>query len=93
MGMNCIHTFPMKTAISLPDELFLLIDKYARRHRLSRSEVFARAAREYFEKRESAELLSAINRACDAAPETGEEMAARAKGKKRYAGTAGQEKW
>jgi metal-responsive CopG/Arc/MetJ family transcriptional regulator len=37
----------MKTAISIPDDLFREIDICARRLRVSRSHVFATAAREY----------------------------------------------
>lgn len=83
----------MKTAVSLPDDLFRLIDLYARRSRLSRSEVLARAAREYLARKESGEILDAINRACDRAPESESEKAARKKGKKAYARTLPREDW
>jgi len=41
------HTFGMKTAVSLPDELFERADRYARRTGKSRSQVFREALREY----------------------------------------------
>lgn len=39
----------MKTAISLPDELFEAADRLAKRLRLSRSELYARALGRYVE--------------------------------------------
>ncbi|MGH2725607.1 MAG: ribbon-helix-helix protein, CopG family [Actinomycetota bacterium] len=39
----------MKTAISLPDELFEAADRLARRLRLSRSELYARALNRFVE--------------------------------------------
>lgn len=41
------YTSRMKTAISIPDELFRQVDAYSRRLKLSRSRLFATAAREY----------------------------------------------
>jgi metal-responsive CopG/Arc/MetJ family transcriptional regulator len=38
---------PMKTAISVPDEVFARVDRFARRNNVSRSRVFAAAAEEY----------------------------------------------
>lgn len=37
----------MKTAISLPDDLFAEGELYAKAHKLSRSELYSRALREY----------------------------------------------
>jgi hypothetical protein len=37
----------MKTAVSLPDELFLMAEAAARRLRVSRSELYARAIAEF----------------------------------------------
>ena len=42
----------MKTAISLPDELFRAVDAKARALKMSRSRLLAEAAREFIEKRE-----------------------------------------
>jgi len=41
----------MKTAISIPDDLFQKIERYSRRLRIPRSRLFAEAAREYLAKR------------------------------------------
>jgi len=40
----------MKTAISIPDDLFASADAFAARLQLSRSELFARAIREYLQR-------------------------------------------
>ncbi len=37
----------MKTAVSVPDDLFAQVDRFARRSRRSRSEVYSAALREY----------------------------------------------
>ena len=37
----------MKTAVSIPDDLFAQVDRLARRSRRSRSEVYSAALREY----------------------------------------------
>ena len=82
----------MKTAISVPDELFEEIEKVAKEHHYSRSEVFVIAVREYLEKRRSKKLLSALNEAYTAA-ETSEEYNVRQKSKKRYAKTTLKERF
>ncbi|MDF1526497.1 MAG: CopG family transcriptional regulator [bacterium] len=74
----------MKTAISIPDDLFRKVEEFSSEHGISRSEVFARAVEEYFEKRRSWELLEAVNRACDQG-ETSEEVKVRKGAGKRYA--------
>jgi metal-responsive CopG/Arc/MetJ family transcriptional regulator len=73
----------MKTAISVPDEIFREIEEVAKERRSSRSEVFVTAVREYLDKRRSGKLLEAINEA-SAAAESAEEYTVRQKSKKRY---------
>jgi len=82
----------MKTAISVPDDLFEEIERVAKEHHYSRSEVFVIAVREYLEKRRSKKLLSALNEAY-ATAETSEEYNVRQKSKKRYAKTAMKERF
>jgi metal-responsive CopG/Arc/MetJ family transcriptional regulator len=81
----------MKTAISIPDEMFKEIEKVAKERRSSRSEVFVTAVREYLEKRKSGKLLEAINEA-SAAAETAEEYRIRQTSKKRYGRTVLKER-
>jgi metal-responsive CopG/Arc/MetJ family transcriptional regulator len=81
----------MKTAISVPDEMFKEIEKVAKERHSSRSEVFVTAVREYLEKRKSGKLLEAINEA-SAAAETAEEYRVRQKSKQRYGRTVLKER-
>ncbi len=53
----------MKTAISVPDNIFKEVDIFAKKHHCSRSEVFVTAVKELLEKKASRELLDAINKA------------------------------
>lgn len=55
----------MKTAISLPDDLFVLADDFAKQHGLSRSELYATALRKYIEAHRRDNLTERINRACE----------------------------
>lgn len=56
----------MKTAISVPDELFREVDARARKLGMSRSEFYARAARRYVDQLDSDVLTAAIDAAIDA---------------------------
>ena len=51
----------MKTAISLPDELFQSADNLAKRQRISRSELYAVALAEYVAKHRDVDVTSRIN--------------------------------
>jgi metal-responsive CopG/Arc/MetJ family transcriptional regulator len=51
----------MKTAISLPDDLFHLADKLAERLRISRSQLFATAVAEYLAKHEAGKATDRLN--------------------------------
>jgi metal-responsive CopG/Arc/MetJ family transcriptional regulator len=55
----------MKTAVSIPDEVFEKVERLARRARKSRSEVFAAALREYVARHAPDEVTDAINQVCD----------------------------
>ena len=52
----------MKTAISLPDQLFRLGEIAARKLRMSRSELYAAALKEFLERRESSKITERINK-------------------------------
>lgn len=64
----------MKTAISMPDDVFERVDDYARRHRLSRSEVFVIAARELLDAETRAALTAQINDALQDAGATDDDF-------------------
>lgn len=55
----------VKTAISLEKPLFEEVDSLAHEMEVSRSHVFALAAREFIQRRKSEKMLSAINAAHD----------------------------
>lgn len=55
----------MKTAVSIPDEVFEKVERFARRTKRSRSEVFSSALREYIARHSPDEVTLAINQALD----------------------------
>jgi Arc/MetJ family transcription regulator len=64
------YTHGMKTAISIPDELFAQADALARLLKTSRSELYARAVREYVARHASDDVTAALDRVCaDVGPE------------------------
>ena len=82
----------MKTAISIPDDLFQEIEKFSKERHASRSEVFTTAVREYLERIKSQKLLKDLNDAYSVA-ESAEETYVRRAGKRRYARSAGKERY
>lgn len=54
----------MKTAISLPDDLFVSADAFAERASLSRSELYARALREYLEHHDQDRITAQLDALC-----------------------------
>lgn len=54
----------MKTAISLPDDLFITANNFAQTLGISRSELYAAALREYIQNHRKANLTERINAAC-----------------------------
>ena len=67
----------MKTAISLPDELFREIQAYTRKMKISRSRVLAVAARDFLSRRRQPDAATAAwNRAIARAGQPGDDPAA-----------------
>jgi metal-responsive CopG/Arc/MetJ family transcriptional regulator len=54
----------MKTAVSIPDEIFEKAERLARRAKRSRSELFAAALAEYVARHSPDEVTEAMNRVC-----------------------------
>jgi metal-responsive CopG/Arc/MetJ family transcriptional regulator len=54
----------MKTAVSIPDDVFKKAERLAKRANRSRSEVFAAALREYVARHSPDEVTDAMNRVC-----------------------------
>ena len=55
----------MKTAISLPDAVFLAAERQAKRVRKSRSQLYAEALAEYLSRHAPEEVTEAMNRVVD----------------------------
>ena len=55
----------MKTAVSIPDEIFKRADRLAHRAGKSRSEVFCEALREYLARHSTDEVTEAMDRVCE----------------------------
>ena len=56
----------MKTAVSIPDDIFQKVERLARRTRRSRSAVFSAALREYVAHHTPDEVTEAMDRVCAA---------------------------
>jgi metal-responsive CopG/Arc/MetJ family transcriptional regulator len=54
----------MKTAVSIPDDIFEGAQRLARRTKRSRSRVFSDALREYLARHSPEEVTDAMNRVC-----------------------------
>ncbi len=68
----------MKTAVSIPDDIFHDAETLAHRAKRSRSEVYARALREYVARHAVDRVTEAMDRALDEVDEPGDEFASRA---------------
>lgn len=53
----------MKTAVSIPDDLFKQADAFARRKKQSRSHVFSEALRDYLARHSPDQITEAMDRA------------------------------
>ena len=58
------YTLGMKTAVSIPDDVFEKAERLARRAKRSRSEVFSAALAEYVARHAPDEVTDAMNRVC-----------------------------
>jgi len=68
----------MKTAVSIPDDVFEKVERLAQRGKRSRSEVFSAALREYVARHAPDEVNEAINRVCDRVGDQNDEFVAEA---------------
>ena len=55
------YTVPMKTAISIPDEVFEAADRTAKKLGVSRSELYSTAVYEYIERHKIEDVTSRLN--------------------------------
>lgn len=63
-GRDVGYTSGMKTAVSIPDDIFERAERLARRTKRSRSRVFSDALREYVARHSPDEITVAVNQAC-----------------------------
>jgi metal-responsive CopG/Arc/MetJ family transcriptional regulator len=63
-GLSYRDTKGMKTAISIPDEIFEAAERLARRMKKSRSQLFSDAVREYVARHAPEEVTEAMDRVC-----------------------------
>lgn len=68
----------MKTAVSIPDQVFEQAERLARRTRKSRSHVFSSALREYLARHSPDEVTEAMDRVCGQLGEHADSFVARA---------------
>jgi len=68
----------MKTAVSIPDEVFRRADSLARRTKKSRSRLFSEALQEYVARHAPDDVTEAMNRVCDEVGDTRDEFVSEA---------------
>lgn len=83
-GITFCYPLSMKIAISIPDKIFKDVERFAKKHNFSRSEVFVAAVKDFLRGQESRKLLDSLNEAYSDV-ETAEEKVVREKCKKYYA--------
>ena len=79
----------MKTAVSIPDDVFLQAERTAKRLKKSRSQLYAEALAEYLAKREPATVTSDIDAALSRMPEAEDDAFVRAAARK----ALGESEW
>lgn len=82
----------MKTAISVPDDIFREVDRLSKETHRSRSEIFSEAVREYLRRLQNKKMLDRLNEAY-AEPESKEAVSWRKAAKRRYAEATKGERW
>ena len=68
------YTPGMKTAVSIPDDLFEQAERLARRVGATRSGLYSRAVQEFVARHAPDEVTAAMDRVCDAVGETRDEF-------------------
>ncbi|MGH9672322.1 MAG: CopG family transcriptional regulator [Bryobacteraceae bacterium] len=68
----------MKTAVSIPDEVFQGAEKLARKSGKSRSQLYSDAIAEYLSRHSTDEVTDSMNRVCARLGDTSDEFASEA---------------
>ena len=66
--MTQSNTPTMKTAVSIPDDVFANAERLAKRLRKSRSQLYSHALREYVSRHSAEDVTEALNQVCSAFP-------------------------
>lgn len=74
MGAESGYTPGMKTAVSVPNEVFERAERLAKRLKVSRSELYSRALREYLARHSPDEVTAALNGLCEELDTGAEEL-------------------
>jgi len=82
----------MKTAISIPDDLFATVKEMSKKLSISRSQFFARAVRDYIAKQKNKDLFETLNEVYSEV-DTKQEVEIRKQSKRYYAKLLKTEKW
>ena len=64
----------MKTAVSIPDDVFVGAERLARRTKKSRSQLYSDAVREYVARHDRDEVTEAMDRVCAELGQTADEF-------------------
>jgi metal-responsive CopG/Arc/MetJ family transcriptional regulator len=72
------YTTGMKTAVSVPDEVFRAAERQARRAKKSRSQLYAEALSEYLARHAPDEVTDAMNRVIERVRESTDPFVSRA---------------
>ena len=64
-GYNHSYTMGVKTAISIPNEVYEAAEKLAKRLGMSRSELYSTAVARFVEQHHSANVTARVNQVCD----------------------------
>lgn len=82
----------MKTAISIPDNLFFMLEEMTKRLNLSRSQFITHAVKDYIDKQKNHELLEILNKVYSET-DTKKEVKLRKETGKYYSKLCEGEKW
>lgn len=82
----------MKTAISIPDDLFATVKEMSEKLNISRSQLFVKATKDYITRQKNKELFETLNKVYSEI-DTKQEVELRKQGKKRYSKLLEIEKW
>jgi len=82
----------MKTAISIPDDLFTTVKEMSKKLNISRSQFFVEAAKDYITRQKNKEIFDALNKVYSEI-DTKQEVELRKQSKKYYSKQLETEKW